>query len=105
MNFDRYWEIFNEIDGNFDDMAKRTFKVFLPAKHDLRKYLTRKPVRMCVSSWTVLMSISRSKRTSSRERGRLRWSFKTEGISGQIGIITTDLGEILLGILDLLLLR
>ena len=42
---DRYWETFNEIDENFDDVAIRTFKVGLPAKHDLRKSLTRKPVR------------------------------------------------------------
>ena len=42
--FDRYWEMFNEIDGNFDDVAIRTFKVGLPAEHDLRKSLTRKPI-------------------------------------------------------------
>ena len=42
---DRYWEMFNEIDGNFDDIAIRTFKVGLPTKHDLRKSLTKKPVR------------------------------------------------------------
>ena len=41
------------------------------------------------------MSISRLKRTSSREKGRLRWSLRIEGISGQIGIITTNLKEIL----------
>ena len=40
----RYWEMFNEIDGNFDDVAIRTFKVGLPVEHDLRKSLTRKPV-------------------------------------------------------------
>ena len=40
---DRYWEMFNEIDGDFDDVAIRTFKVSLPAKHGLRKSLTRKP--------------------------------------------------------------
>ena len=45
MYFDRYWEIFNEIDGNFDDVAIRTFKVSLPSEHDLRKSLTRKLVR------------------------------------------------------------
>ena len=38
-----YWEIFNEIDGDFDDVTIRTFKVSLPAKHGLRKSLTRKP--------------------------------------------------------------
>ena len=37
--------MFNEIDGNFDDVVIRTFKVGLPAKHNLRKSLTRKPVR------------------------------------------------------------
>ena len=42
---DRYWEMFNEIDGDFDDMAIRTFKVGLPAENDLRKSLTKKPVR------------------------------------------------------------
>ncbi|XP_050242041.1 uncharacterized protein LOC126690997 [Quercus robur] len=42
---DRYWEMFNEIDGDFDDVVIRTFKVGLPAEHDLRKYLTRKPIR------------------------------------------------------------
>ena len=42
---DRYWEMFNEIDGNFDDVVIRTFKVGQPAEHDLRKSLTKKHVR------------------------------------------------------------
>ena len=42
---DKYWEMFNEIDGDFDDMAIRNFKVSLPTEHDLRKSLTKKPVR------------------------------------------------------------
>ena len=41
---DRYWEMFNEIDGNYDDMAISTFKAGLPAEHNLRKSLTGKPV-------------------------------------------------------------
>ena len=41
----RYWEMFNKIDGDFNDMAIRTFKVGLPTKHDLRKSLTKKPMR------------------------------------------------------------
>ena len=40
----RYWEMFNEIDGNFDEVAIRTFKVGLPPEHGLRKSLTGKPV-------------------------------------------------------------
>ena len=36
--------MFNEIDGDFDDMAISTFKVGLLTKHGLRKSLTGKPV-------------------------------------------------------------
>ena len=44
MYSDRYREMFNEIDRDFNDVAIRTFKVGLLAEHDLRKSLTRKPV-------------------------------------------------------------
>ena len=36
--------MFNEIDDDFDNVAISTFKVGLPAEHDLRKSLTGKPV-------------------------------------------------------------
>ena len=42
--FERYWEMFNEIDGDFDEVAIKTFKIGLLAKHGLRKSLTGKPV-------------------------------------------------------------
>ena len=41
---DRYWEIYNEIDGNFNDVVISIFKSSLPTKHGLRKSLTGKPV-------------------------------------------------------------
>ena len=41
---DRYWEMFNEIDGDFNDVAIKTFKVGLPSEHGLRKSLTSKPI-------------------------------------------------------------
>ena len=41
---ERYWEMFNEVDGDFDKVAIRTFKVGLPSKHGLRKSLTGKLV-------------------------------------------------------------
>ena len=41
---DRYWEMFNEIDGDYDDVAINTFKAGLPAEHDLRKSLMGKLV-------------------------------------------------------------
>ena len=37
--------MFNKIDGDFDDVAVRTFKVSLPTEYDLRKSLTKKPIR------------------------------------------------------------
>ena len=39
----RYWEMHNEMDGNFDDVAINTFKNSLPVEHGLRKSLTGKP--------------------------------------------------------------
>ena len=40
---DRYWEMYNEMDDNFDDVAINTFKNSLLAEHNLRKSLTGKP--------------------------------------------------------------
>ena len=39
----RYWEMYNEMNGNFDDVAINTVKNSLPAEHILRKSLTSKP--------------------------------------------------------------
>ena len=39
----KYWEMYNKMDGNFDDVAINTFKNSLPAKHGLRKSLIGKP--------------------------------------------------------------
>ena len=39
----RYWEMYNEMDGNFDDVDINTFKNSLPTEHDLRKSLIGKP--------------------------------------------------------------
>ena len=36
--------MFNEIEGDFKDVAISTFKLGLPAEHGLRKSLTEKPV-------------------------------------------------------------
>ena len=41
---DRYWEMFNEINGNYDDVAISTFKAGLLVEHDLRKSLIGEPV-------------------------------------------------------------
>ena len=41
---DRYWEMYNEMEGNFDDVTISTFKSSLLTEHGLRKSLTGKPV-------------------------------------------------------------
>ena len=41
---DRYWEMFNEIYGDFDNIAIRTLKVGLTTEHGLKKSLIGKPV-------------------------------------------------------------
>ena len=41
---DKYWEMFNEIDGHFDDIAIKTFKISFPSEQGLRKSLTDKPI-------------------------------------------------------------
>ena len=41
---DKYWEMFNEIDRDYDDVAISTFNASLPTEHGLRKSLTGKPV-------------------------------------------------------------
>ena len=41
---ERYWEMFNEIDGDFDEVTIKTFKVDPPSEHGLRKSLIGKPV-------------------------------------------------------------
>ena len=65
---DRYWETFNEIDGDFEDVVIRTFKVGLPTEHDLRKSLTMNLHEICVNSWIKLMSINGSRRISNKGR-------------------------------------
>ncbi|XP_075663345.1 uncharacterized protein LOC142632918 [Castanea sativa] len=75
---DRYWEMFNEIDGDFDDVAIRTFKVGLPAEHNLRKSLTKKPVRSGNHSGAVYQGS-----TSSRPPlGTINVIFATLGRTG-----------------------
>ena len=102
MYFDRYWEMFNEIDGNFDDVDIRTFKVGLPAEHDLRKSLTRKLVG---SVHQLIDRIDKSRRTNNKGKGKLRWSHRIKGMLGRIDTTITKLGEILLDNPDLLLLK
>ena len=59
--------MFNEIDGDFDNVAIRTFKVSLPTEHDLRKSLTRKPV---TSVRQLMVQIDKYKRVEEDQQHR-----------------------------------
>ena len=93
---DRYWEMFNEIDGDFDDVAISTFKVGLPAEHGLRKSLIDKPVTSVRQLMDWIDKYKRVKEDQQQGKGRLRLSFKRGGILGRTDTIITNLGETLL---------
>ena len=60
--------MYNEMDGNFDDVAISTFKSGLLTEHGLRKSLIGKPVTSIRSLWTGLTNTKGWKRTSCKER-------------------------------------
>ena len=84
---ERYWEMFNEIDVNFDEVAIKTFKVDLPSKHGLRKSLTGKPA---TSLRQLIDRVDKYKRmTNNKEMGILRFSLRKGRISGRTDTIIT----------------
>ena len=64
--------MFNEIDRNFDDVAIRTFKVGLPAEHDLRQSLTRKPVRSVRQLMNRINEYKRAKEDQQQGKGKAK---------------------------------
>ena len=72
----KYWKMFNEIDGEFDDVAISTFKVGLSIEHGLRKSRLASLSLVCAGSWTRLISTRRLRKISSRGKERLRLSLR-----------------------------
>ena len=70
--FDRYWEMFNEINGDFDDMAIRTSKVGLPAENDSRKSLTGKLVRSVCRLMDRIDEYKRVKEDQQQGKGKVK---------------------------------
>ena len=68
-HLDRYWEMYNEIDGDFKDVAINTFKVGLPIEHDLRKSLIGKPV---TSVRQLVDQIDNYKRVQQQGKGKAK---------------------------------
>ena len=69
---ERYWEMFNEIDGDFDEVAIRTFKVGLPSEHGLRKSLTGKPVTSLHQLMDRVDKYKRIKDDQQQEKGKAK---------------------------------
>ena len=90
--------MFHEIYGNFNNMTIRTFKVGLLAEHDLRKSLTRKPVGNMRQLMDCINEYKRVEKDQQQGNGKAK-VIPQERISGRIGTIVVDLGEILLGTL------
>ena len=68
----RYWEMFNEIDGDFDNVAIRTFKVDLPAKHGLRKSLIGKPATSVRQHMDRIDKYKRVEENQQQRKGKVK---------------------------------
>ena len=64
--------MFNEIDVNFDDVAIRTFKVGIPAEHDLRKSLTRKPAKSIRQLMNCIDKYKRVEKGQQQGKGKVK---------------------------------
>ena len=69
---ERYWEMFNEINGDFDEVAVRTFKVGLPSEHGLRKSLIGKPVTSLHQLMDRVDKYKRIKDDQQQEKGKAK---------------------------------
>ncbi|XP_065629264.1 uncharacterized protein LOC136067401 [Quercus suber] len=66
---DRYWKMFNEMEGDFDEVALNTSKLDLPTDHGLRKSLIEKPV---TSVRQLMDRIDKYKRVEENQQERKR---------------------------------
>ena len=90
---ERYWEMFNEIDGDFDEVTVRTFKVGLPSEHGLRKSLTGKPVKSLQQLMDrvdkYIKGLKMINNNNNKENGKLNLSLKKGENLGRTGIVIT----------------
>ena len=69
---DIYWEMFNEINGDFDNVAIRIFKVGLPVEHSLRKTLTGKPATSICQLMDQIDNYKRVKEDQQQGKGKVK---------------------------------
>ena len=99
---DRYWEMYNEIEGDYDDVAISTFKSGLPIEHGLRKSLTGKPVTSLRQLIDWIDKYKRVEEDQQLGKGKAKMIPQERGTSGWTDLITiADRGETLQGNPDL----
>ena len=72
----RYWEMYNEIGGDFEEVVISTFKVGLPNDHGLRKSLTSKPVTSVYQLMDRIDKYKRVEEISNKEKVKRRLSLR-----------------------------
>ena len=68
--------MFNEIDGEFDDVAISIFKLGLPAEHGLRKSLTGKPVTSVCQLMDQIDKYKRVEKDQQQDKGKNKVIFQ-----------------------------
>ena len=69
---DRYWEMYNEINGDFQDIAISTFKVGLLNEHGLRKSLTGKPITSVCQLMNQIDKYKRVEEDQQQGKGKVK---------------------------------
>ena len=72
MYSDRYYEMFNEINGDFDNVAISTFKIGFPTEHGFRKSLTRKLVTSVHQLMDWINKYKRVEGDQQQEKGKAK---------------------------------
>ena len=64
--------MYNEIDGDFDDVAISTFNVDLSAEYNLRKFLTGKPVTSVIQLMDRIDKYKRVEEDQQQGKGKTK---------------------------------
>ena len=64
--------MYNEINGDVDDVAINTFKVGLPVEHGLRKSLTGKPVTSVIQLMDRIDKYKRVEEDQQQGKGKVK---------------------------------
>ena len=94
---DRYWDMYNEIESDYDGVAISTFKNGLPIEHGLKKSLTGKLVTSLRQLMDQIDKYKRVEEDQQLGKGKAKVVPGREGIFDQTDSTTIDQGETLQG--------